>query len=445
MLLKYTVGNFKSIGKPVDFTMLPSEGSSDGRFLKTLATASGERRVLRRSGFFGPNASGKSSFIESLAFAKRFVVEGGRSGKGTGVSPFRGGPPGEGSLFTFVFYRGGDVYEYGFEIDRKRVREEWLMRLAAGGFEPLFSRMTDGAGRTDIEIAPAFAREGTDDRRLAEVLKGAMREEQRNQLFLTKLRENGVQKARPSVAWFQSLRPVCPAAAPRFFPLAFRGGLGELEAYIGEQLSALDTGVVSVRAAGGRIPFREYAERHPLPGDLAADIENAKNGIAVLDGKFFLFAERGDETVLTRLQFTHRLNGRAVPFDVEDESDGTKRLLWLLPMLFSIGKSPCIYIVDEIDRSLHTKLSRYVLSKFGACGEECLNQILFTAHDVNLINLEDWRQDEVWFVDKGRTGETSLKPLSDFDLKEGQDVFRAYLAGRFGGVPVLRGGAACFR
>ena len=67
------------------------------------------------------------------------------------------------------------------------------------------------------------------------------------------------------------------------------------------------------------------------------------------------------------------------------------------------------------------------------------NQIIFTAHDVNLINLNNFRQDEIWFVEKTQMGESTLKPFSDFEVKEGQDTLKAYLSGRFGAVPMIRG------
>ena len=90
MLLRYIVSNFKSIGHPVEFSMFPTEESTDERFLKTITTKAGEWKVLRRGGFFGPNASGKSSFIESIDFARDYIVDGQKSGKGTGVNQFRG-------------------------------------------------------------------------------------------------------------------------------------------------------------------------------------------------------------------------------------------------------------------------------------------------------------------------------------------------------------------
>ena len=91
MLLQYVVSNFKSIGHPVEFSMFPIEDNADKRFLKALNTnQNGTWEVLRRGGFFGPNASGKSSFIESIAFARDFIVNGRKSGRGTRVNQFKG-------------------------------------------------------------------------------------------------------------------------------------------------------------------------------------------------------------------------------------------------------------------------------------------------------------------------------------------------------------------
>ena len=72
MLLRYIVSNFKSIGSPVEFTMLPSEQIIDVESLKQVDTKDSEWHLLRRAGLFGPNASGKSSLIRSISFARNY-------------------------------------------------------------------------------------------------------------------------------------------------------------------------------------------------------------------------------------------------------------------------------------------------------------------------------------------------------------------------------------
>lgn len=441
MLLRYIVGNFKSIGHPVEFSMFPTEESTDERFLKTIATKAGEWKVLRRGGFFGPNASGKSSFIESIDFARDYIVDGQKSGKGTGVNQFRGDLEDlEGiSSFQFMFYLEGEVYEYGFSLDRRQVHEEWLMQLTKKDLKPLFTRVTDENGKTEIEIESRFVRNNSKDKMLADILKESIQEGQKNQLFLYKLYDNGIKKAAKIVQWFKNLQVIFPETKVQALPIRMKAD-EDLRNYIARMLNKMDTGVYEISVASDEIDFHELAQKMDLPKEIADDIEEIKSGIVNLAGRYFIFAEsKKKRTILVQLKFNHRLNSKKVQFNIDEESDGTQRLVDLLPMLFTIGKNSTIYFVDEIDRSLHTKLSLFLLDEFACRAEEGNNQIVFTAHDVNLINLDSFRQDEIWFIEKTQMGESTLKPFSDFQIKKGQDTLKAYLSGRFGAVPMIGG------
>lgn len=441
MLLQYIVSNFKSIGHPIEFSMLPSRKVVDERFLKSIHTKNGVWEVLRRGGLFGPNASGKSSFIESIAFARDFIVDGQKSGKGIRVDQFRGDfEELKGiSTFQFVFYLNEEVYEYGFSLDRYQVHEEWLMQLAESGFVPLFTRVTDDLGKTEIDIESSFTDKDSKERMLAEVLKESIRENQRNQLFLYKLHDNGIKKAEMIVNWFRSLQIIFPETKVKALPIRMKDDV-ELRTYIGDMLRKMDTGVFDISVASKEIDFHDFAEKLQVPQEILEDIEEIKNGIVSFGGKYFVFAEDSRKrTTLVQLKFMHKLNGKAANFDIDEESDGTQRLLDLLPMLFAMREDGhAIYFVDEIDRSLHTKLSQYLLSEFIRCGENTFNQIVFTAHDVNLINMNDFRQEEIWFIEKSNLGHSRLRPLSDFNLQKGQDALKAYLCGRFGAIPMIR-------
>ena len=439
MLLKYIVDNFKSIGHSVEFSMFPTEIDTDERFLKTIKTKAGEWKILCRSGFFGPNASGKSSFIESLAFARNFIINGQKSGKGTGVNQFKGQfeELNNISMFQFMFYLDNEVYEYGISLDRQQVYEEWLMILTENDMVPLFTRVTDTLGRTQIDIEQQFGQEK--ERRLAEALKEGIQENQKNQLFLYKLYDNGIKTAEDIVSWFKNLQIIFPKTKVKGLPLRLQQD-DDFRTFIAESLKNLDTGVFNLSIASDEMDFHEFAEKVDLPKELIEEIEEMKSGIVNLKGKYFIFAEgKKSRTVMIQIKFEHYLNKRIIPFNMEDESDGTQRLLDLLPILFAMKEgNPSIYCVDEIDRSLHTKLSQYLLNEFINNCDETNNQIIFTAHDVNLINLDNFRKDEIWFIEKNDLGESKLKPLSDFNLQSGQDALKAYLSGRFGAIPMIR-------
>ncbi len=440
MLLRYIVSNFQSIGHPVEFSMFPTEENTDQRFLRSVATKAGEWKILCRGGFFGPNASGKSCFIRSVQFAKDYIVDGQKSGKGTGINQFRGDLKDlDGvSSFQFMFYRKGEVYEYGFSLDRVQVHEEWLMQLTERGFAPLFTRSTDQNGKTQIDIESKFASKNSKDRVLADILKDSIQQNQKNQLFLWKLYDNGIKKAERIMEWFKNLQVIFPETRVQALPIRMKED-EDLRNFIGRMLNKMDTGVYEISVASEEIDFHELAEKLTLPKELMEEIEEIKNGIVNLAGRYFIFAEdQKKRTSLVQLKFNHQLNHKEVKFHIDEESDGTQRLIDLLPMLFTVGKNACVYFVDEIDRSLHTKLSQFLLREFAFHAEDGDSQIIFTAHDVNLINLRDFRQDEIWFIEKNGLGESVLKPFSDFQIKEGQDTLKAYLSGRFGAVPMIR-------
>ena len=161
MLLKYNVSNFKSIGHNIEFSMFPTTPEIDERYTKEIQTKAGAWKILKRSAFYGPNASGKSSFIESIDFARDFIVDGIPSGKGTGINQFKGKfkDLDQQSVFQFTFLaEDNEIYEYGFSVDSMQVYEEWLMILTQNGFEPLFERQTDKEEKTIIEITSFYER-----------------------------------------------------------------------------------------------------------------------------------------------------------------------------------------------------------------------------------------------------------------------------------------------
>lgn len=444
MLLKYSVSNFKSIGHDIEFSMFPTTPDIDEKYTKSIQTKAGTWKILKRSAFYGPNASGKSSFIQSIDFARDFIVDGIPSGKGTGINQFKGDfeDLDRQSVFQFTFLAEDDeVYEYGFSLDAKQVYEEWLMILTKDGFEPLFERQTDIEEKTTIEITSKFARKGSKNRELAELLKETIKEKQKNQLFLYKLYDNGIKRVEPVMEWFQSIQVIFPSTKVRFLPIRISRDI-DFQKFMSDSLSKMDTGVVRVSAVSNELDFHDFAEKSHFPKELIQDIEEKKQGMFSMAGKYYIFGEKqGNRMTLIQIKFEHKLNSKSVEFDLEDESDGTQRLLDLLPMLFAMDKKTRnIYFVDEIDRSLHTKLSKYLLKLFLENSDESDCQIIYTAHDVNLIDLDNFAQDEIWFVEKKLTGETTIKPMSDFEVKAGQDVLKAYLSGRFGAVPVIKGG-----
>jgi uncharacterized protein len=137
-----------------------------------------------------------------------------------------------------------------------------------------------------------------------------------------------------------------------------------------------------------------------------------------------------------RLCFRHEEDMGSTKFSNWEESDGTNRLLDYLPILYEAINSKKVYLIDEIERSIHPLLIKELVKKFSD-DTETKGQLIFTTHESNLLDQEIFRPDEIWFTEKNRQGATELYPLSEFKEHHTIDIRKGYLNGRYGGIPFL--------
>jgi hypothetical protein len=124
-------------------------------------------------------------------------------------------------------------------------------------------------------------------------------------------------------------------------------------------------------------------------------------------------------------------------FEVKEESDGTKRLIDLIPALIDLSESDRVFLIDEIDRSMHAQLSRAFMEFFFTHSAP-ESQILATTHELDLLDLDLFRKDEVWFVEKDKTSASRLYSLEEFKPRYDKDVRKGYMLGRFGAIPIVK-------
>ena len=121
---------------------------------------------------------------------------------------------------------------------------------------------------------------------------------------------------------------------------------------------------------------------------------------------------------------------------LRDESDGTRRLIEYMPLLYAIIKNDMVYVVDEIERSIHPILIKDIVRKLSE-SETAKGQLLFTTHESGLLDQKIFRPDEIWFAQKDAEQATQLYPLSDFNIHNTANIENGYLNGRYGGIPFL--------
>ena len=120
---------------------------------------------------------------------------------------------------------------------------------------------------------------------------------------------------------------------------------------------------------------------------------------------------------------------------MSEESDGTVRVLDLLEILLAgEGKT---YVIDELDRCLHPSLTYKFVETFLQVAEERNIQLIVTTHESRLLDFELLRRDEIWFVNKNKLGKSDVYSLEEYNARFDQKIDKAYLEGRYGGVPIF--------
>ena len=127
-------------------------------------------------------------------------------------------------------------------------------------------------------------------------------------------------------------------------------------------------------------------------------------------------------------------DGYVGKMDVQSQSDGTVRLLALMPLLYQAIEMERVVFIDEVDHSIHPFIIRGIIKYFSEAKTK--GQLIFTTHQTCLLNQEFMRPDEVWFVEK-KDGQSYAYSLNDFKVHNTISIENGYLEGRYGAVPYI--------
>ena len=132
----------------------------------------------------------------------------------------------------------------------------------------------------------------------------------------------------------------------------------------------------------------------------------------------------------------HTINNISYNLPINAESEGTKRFYGFAGLLALLIKTPTIFPIDELESSLHPDLYMHFLLSFLQNAQH--SQLIATTHNRELLGDSDiFRNDVIWFTDKGEDCATQLYSLADFDTSTIKNVLNAYKIGKFSGVPRL--------
>jgi len=438
MLISFSVTNFRSFHEEQTLSMVASQRQPDHPDHLT-PIHSLDQKLLPVAVIYGANGSGKSNLVKSLAFVQRLVVQGVQSGQSIGRQRFLFGTsdPTEASAFEVRFTAGKCSFGYGFKITDKEVLEEWLDLLTGSGEVNLFERVTSPDGLATVEAGKALTGDGFGDHeKVVALAKVGVRS---NQLFLAGIRETLDSNSHgPLIAsvlnWFSSVVIVSADASFRKLAEWLDQDLNFAK-FAGDFLHDSSTGVdrLSVQKNEIRDPevLQRITEGSKREGARILPSVNVGEEILVEHGE-------GIKFLLRTIRAEHAsAEGGPVELPFHEESDGTQRLTHLLPALFQLKEEHRLYVIDEIDRSLHPLLSRKFIEFFLKVCKVHGGQIIITTHESNLMDLDLLRRDELWFTEKNPKGATALYSMSDFKVRTDLKIEKGYLHGRFGAIPFL--------
>jgi uncharacterized protein len=443
MLLNFRVSNFRSIKDEQVFSFL--RGSSGPRLSQPLAPSESINQsdldskdiseaepwlddVGTVAGIFGPNASGKSNVLEALIFMDRAIRDSYRQWGSVGgipVQPFalESGCSKEPSLFEAVYVSHGMRFQYGFRLTADQVVGEWLYAYPTNRRQVWFER--DISAETPYYFGKSFSGR---NKVIADLTN-------RTSLFLSTAIANNHKLAGLAGHWFRSH---FSSAMPSDRPVRIRRTQGlsrEKDQWneVAEMVKFADLGIEKVRVRHEKLEgpererllrvFKALAEDRPVLSSIESAIDESADIV----------------------EFGHSASGQDLVYlPLSLESLGTQAWFSLVgPILRALANGDTL-LIDELDASLHPRLTSQILSMF----EEPLRnprqaQLLFTTHDTalmgNLLGERELSRDQIWFTDKGADGATVLYPLTDFSPRKAENLERGYLQGRYGAIPYLDG------
>ncbi len=427
MLIRFVVENFLSFKQETEFNMLADNFRIHPHHLYKAKSL----KILKGSVIYGANGAGKSNLIKSVGFFQNLVSTGKLSAsvnpKKFKLDPGNAGKP---VNFEIEFYFKRKIYHYGVQLNDRTVENEWLYISGVTTADKMvFERKTLENGKSKIKFNAKFLKTPK-DKLLVQLLEQQLL--QHDELLLGHekvLNQTDISNVK---FWFTEKLVVIYPDREYWVLFPFLSSDRNFERFANRLLIALNTGVNSLEVES--IPFDTFfgIDDQEIKNDLIKEL-NEHDKIYL--NKFFQATKENDTFFIKKLVAQHVNNlNKNVNFDLTEESDGTQRLLDFIPAFYQILHQDVTFVIDEIDRSIHPALI-YELVKKIMNEPRTKGQLIFTTHESNLLDLNIFRQDEIWFAEKNDEGATELYSLSEFRPRPDLDLRKGYLKGRFGAIP----------
>lgn len=407
MIIEFSVSNYRSIKTEQTLSMMAenSKNKEDNTFEVTFTNGS-KLRLLRSAIIYGANASGKSNVLKAFYCMRKMIslsrilsidepikeYEPFIFDKNSKLNP---------TFFSITFIEQFVKYRYDFSFNEKEILSEKLDSYPKGQPANLFQRIkSESTIQDEIILGTSLKNKPTEKT----VLK--------NQLYLSQF-----------------------GGKPHEL-------LTNIYRYFGQiYVTSGNSGTMHIRSIEKKLLNTENQDFKIRLSKLLkiADtkIESISSNIKDTNNT----SRQDIETLSTHIVYDD--NGKEIgekKLLLQEESVGTNVLFRLGGIILLCLEKGGIIFYDELDNSLHPKLTKFLIRLFqNPVTNKSNAQLVFASHEVTLLDKEIFRRDQIWFTEKNKYGATELYSAKDVEgVREDTAFDKWYLSGKFGGEPRIK-------
>jgi AAA15 family ATPase/GTPase len=430
MLIDFSVQNFSSFNSTQELNMLPSTTTQEACDLNNTHAVDmfGIKSILQSAAIFGSNGSGKTNFIDSLQVFKNLVLGSLDSVTDSAmehVIPFllkenHFDVPTE---FEISFIAEENLYRYGMTMEAGEIAEEWLYWTKTTRETMLFHRVkqTVNYNQRSFSEAKLFVKKDGDT--------WAIEKTKPFVPFLSVLSQFDGERSSVVTNWFNKLNIISGIREGSFkrFTIELFEEDEAFKLWALEILKSLQIDNLHVVEYEKEFPLSD--SKKPIEDKELSDVFTKLQGIFEKKS----IKDKRIEVVKTNQE------GESFSLPLGFESEGTRKLIYLLGPLYDVIKNNEILVVDEFDNKFHTLLSKFIIELYNKhnFGK---SQLILTCHDTNLLTNELFRRDQIWFIEKNKDHESELFSLVEYKehyTRKDKSFSRDYLLGKYGAIPLF--------
>lgn len=429
MLISFAVSNYKSFKNEQIFSM-QKDTSIDGE-KDSFIYDEGEPGLSYVAAIYGANAAGKSNFLQAFADLYNFTIIG---NKPDSVSRFVSNDNAAVNYDVVFLSANKTKYNYSLEILPSGVKYERLAVYTSA--QPTIIFEWDALTNKPELNKKFFTKE--------EMTAVSYNASTNATTILHQLSKIEDQRVKDAYEFFAT-----NIVSHSDMDLGKKGDGAKISAVIQREpaihsmlnalLPAADLGIQAIdlveKDSGSNTKQQEILAKAMIEYAKASDLKPTDEAIERLKHNL---AQKTLKAV-----FRHKIGNSFVNFGIDQESDGTIAASSIFMDLLPVLLKGLVYLVDELDRSLHPTIVAQIIDIFSH-KETNPNgaQLIFTTHDVSLLDSSAYGKDlldrdEVWFVEKNRDGESEIYPLTSikYTTTKNTNAYRKYIEGRYGATP----------